>query len=239
MPMNARLLRPLASGGFDPRSISNMTAWFDAQDSSTVTLNSGRVSQWRSIVGGWEANQVVAANQPLYQTDFLGSKKAVRGTGSGQALTMTAKWGDLGDNATKQITHFYVFQADGNVGAPMINEAGTGTGHQIFPYFSGQVYYDGGTQAGARVNGAIGNAVLTGAIYTAARNDAFVSISYGDSLIASRSNATGDLYANSASSAVFVNNNNTSTAEALFYDRFLSDSEVSAVRSYLQRKYGL
>jgi hypothetical protein len=68
--MNARLLRPKASGAaFDPRTIAGLEAWWDASDASTVTLNSGNVSQWRDKSGkGVNLTQGTAADQPAYST---------------------------------------------------------------------------------------------------------------------------------------------------------------------------
>lgn len=65
MPMNARLLRP--AGSFTPRSIAGLAMWFDAADASSVTLNSGNVSQWNDKSGnGRHATQGTALNQPTY-----------------------------------------------------------------------------------------------------------------------------------------------------------------------------
>jgi hypothetical protein len=67
MPMSPRLLRPRASGGFNPRSISGLALWLDAADSASVTLNSGNVSEWRDKSGNSRHfAQSTAANQPAY-----------------------------------------------------------------------------------------------------------------------------------------------------------------------------
>lgn len=39
MPMNPRLLRPMARGGFTPKSISGLALWLDFADTSSVTLD--------------------------------------------------------------------------------------------------------------------------------------------------------------------------------------------------------
>jgi hypothetical protein len=66
MPMNPRLLRPLATG-FNPRSIAGLSGWWDADDASTITLNSTTVSEWRDKSGnGQHLLQNTALNQPIY-----------------------------------------------------------------------------------------------------------------------------------------------------------------------------
>jgi len=65
-PMSPRLLRPRASG-FSPRSISGLYLWLDGADSSSVTLNSGNVSQWRDLSGGSRHfSQSSSGAQPVY-----------------------------------------------------------------------------------------------------------------------------------------------------------------------------
>lgn len=40
MPMNQRLLRPLAAAGFDPKKLSGLVGWWDASKTSTLAQNS-------------------------------------------------------------------------------------------------------------------------------------------------------------------------------------------------------
>jgi hypothetical protein len=64
--MNPRLLRPLDTG-FNPRKLAGLEAWFDASDSSTVTLNGSTISEWRDKSGnGRHLTQATAASQPTY-----------------------------------------------------------------------------------------------------------------------------------------------------------------------------
>lgn len=53
----------------------NITAWFDAMESSSVILNGTTVSQWRDISGnGRHATQATKANQPTYTPNGLNGK---------------------------------------------------------------------------------------------------------------------------------------------------------------------
>lgn len=77
MPMNNRLLRPRASGGFNPKSIAGLAVWLDAADSTTITLNSGNVSEWRDKSGNSRNySQATAANQPT--TGTVNGRTSVR-----------------------------------------------------------------------------------------------------------------------------------------------------------------
>jgi len=70
-PMNARLLRPLASGGF-PKSLPSLGFWYDPSRSSTVTLNGGNVSELKDLSGnGRHLTQSTALNQPPYSTTAI------------------------------------------------------------------------------------------------------------------------------------------------------------------------
>lgn len=69
MGMNNRLMRPRASGGFKPTQIAGLEMWFDAADASSITLNSGNVSQWSDKSGNSRhGTQETAANQPAYSS---------------------------------------------------------------------------------------------------------------------------------------------------------------------------
>jgi hypothetical protein len=50
MPMNPRLLRPIATG-FNPKSIANLGMWLDASSDGSLTLNGNTVSEWRDLSG--------------------------------------------------------------------------------------------------------------------------------------------------------------------------------------------
>lgn len=73
MPMSPRLLRPRASGAFNPKSISGLVGWWDPSDSATVTTVSGAVSQLNDKSGlGRNATQGTANNRPSYSGTING-----------------------------------------------------------------------------------------------------------------------------------------------------------------------
>lgn len=67
MPMSPRLLRPrqASAGAFDPRTIANLTGWFDATDATSYTETSGQISEWRDKSGSNNhIAQTTANNRP-------------------------------------------------------------------------------------------------------------------------------------------------------------------------------
>jgi len=87
--MNPRLLRPLATG-FNPKSIADLAAWYDAQVASSVTIETG-VSEWRDLSGnGRHATQTTGNNQPLRVTEAaVQGKHVIRFDGSNDSLVAT------------------------------------------------------------------------------------------------------------------------------------------------------
>jgi hypothetical protein len=85
--MNARLLRPLASG-FNPKTIANLGLWLDASADSSLTFNASTVSEWRDVSGnGRHFAQDTGASQP--GTSTLNGKRVLSTTGS-QLMTGNA-----------------------------------------------------------------------------------------------------------------------------------------------------
>lgn len=242
MAMNPRLLRPMASSSFDPRKISGLTSWFDASDDSTFTYNSGNVSEWRSKAGGWKATQAVALNQPTVVSNWRTSRRAVRFTASTQVLDLDATWNNLGNNTAQTITEFYVVQWPTGSNQAFVLEPIATTGHKIFAYFSNtQSYYDAGPESTARVFGNVGSGVTSGVVISGFRNGSVVTLRHNDTQVATRSNATGNIYGGISNAVRFsgAGGGDAFLAQAITYSRALTDAEQSRVRLWLYRAYGL
>jgi hypothetical protein len=83
MGMNPRLLRPTATG-FDPRRISGLVAWWDAQVASSYDIETG-VSEWRDLSGnGNTVTQAVTNDQPTISD--INGKTAFQFDGSNDQL---------------------------------------------------------------------------------------------------------------------------------------------------------
>lgn len=109
MPMNPRLLRPRSSG-FNPRSIANLAAWYDAADSATLTVSTG-VSAWADKSGnGRTLGQTTGNNQPISGTRTIGGKNALDFDGANDTLTCGFTIGDI--TSSKAFTAFSVSSSD-------------------------------------------------------------------------------------------------------------------------------
>lgn len=87
-----------------PAELPNKTLWLDALDSSTLTLNGSKVSQWRDKSGfNRHAVQPLETNQPTYTLD---NKPSIYLNGTTDFMT-----GNVGDTFfTDSISVFFVFK---------------------------------------------------------------------------------------------------------------------------------
>ena len=250
MAMNPKLLRPRVSG-FNPQQIANITAWWDASDASTITLNATTVSEWRDKTGnGRHLMQGTALNQPTYAAADLGAKATVR-LGAVVTQRMDCKVGGstdvlmdvLGNDTSKLITIFAVAKAGGDsITNKCIGECDNASGFGWYHRLSGTSFFDAGDAATARVSGALGPGIITaGALYVGRRSGGQVDQFVNGTLIAgSRSDATGTL--RTASNVFCIRGTPSNTlayAEIITYSRALSTTERIAVQGYLGNKWGL
>jgi hypothetical protein len=76
------------SGPWTPASLPNLTAWFDAQDSATITQATGLVSNWANKkTGGGDASQATSGSRPAYSATGLNTKPAIVGAAGKSLLT--------------------------------------------------------------------------------------------------------------------------------------------------------
>jgi hypothetical protein len=82
--MSPRLLRPVASG-FNPKSISGLAMWLDANDSASITLDSSAVSEWKDKAAGKVFAQTTPNNRPTLTT--INGKTALLFDGTNDTLS--------------------------------------------------------------------------------------------------------------------------------------------------------
>lgn len=92
MPMNPRLLRPLAprsapAPAFTPASLANLALWLDASDATTLTLNGSNVSAWQDKSSQQLSfTQGTANSQPARLSAELGGKSVISFDGQDDTL---------------------------------------------------------------------------------------------------------------------------------------------------------
>ncbi len=110
---------------FDPRTIPNLAQWLDANDSSTVTLASGAVSQWDDKSGNSRnATQTTANNRPTTTTVNGRTALSFDGTNDGLNFTGVARTDETWIIAAAQT-------ADQSGTRALVNDGGNGDGINI------------------------------------------------------------------------------------------------------------
>ena len=123
MAMNPRLLRPLSTG-FSPKQISGLELWLDGSDSSTITLNSTTVSEWRDKSGKSNTfSQPIAVNQPTFTASARNGKSGIN------FANATNLDGPSGFSFAQPTTWFLAFQAPTSSGTWSIFDGNTARQH--------------------------------------------------------------------------------------------------------------
>lgn len=247
MPMNPRLLRPLATG-FNPRQIAGLVGWWDSTDNATITTDTG-VSAWADKAGGYTLTQSTGANQPTISS--INGNQAFDYNGSSQLLTSTAPGlADLVDGSSVvPTTIFAVVEPDvADQSAVPVSWRSTSVGFVLYGSLmplTGSVWrtiyrsndgtavfisstdtyttqpYVTSTTTGADIVGRVNGAEVIDTPNTAAALP-----------LSSNSFAVGALSTPSA----FLDGK---IGDVLIYNRVLSASEVARVERWLAGKFGI
>lgn len=229
MPMNARLLRPLASG-FNPRSIAGLALWLDAADASTVTLDTG-VSVWADKSGnGRNASQSTGNNQPIYTAAGPNGKNVLTFDGTNDTMT-TASF-----TQNQPSTIFIAAQVLNTSGSASIVD---GFGLNRAGIFR-RVTNNWAAFAGAELVGST-STDTNWHTFSAVFNTTSSLLRVDGTQIAS-----GNAGSQNVTSGLAVGTYNGTgshlngrVAEVLFYAGVLTASQIAAVENYLQNKWGL
>lgn len=84
-------LSVVTAAAWTPASLPNLVAWWDADDSATITQAAGLVSAWADKSGaGNDLTQGTALNQPITGSDTIGGKNAIKFGTTGSEVMVTA-----------------------------------------------------------------------------------------------------------------------------------------------------
>ena len=98
---------------FSPSDIANLKAWYDASDTSSITVSSTAVTQWNDKSGNaYHLTQATAAKRPTSGTRTQNGLNAIDFDGAGDtvAASTAANWAFL--NNTGGSTYFIVWFTD-------------------------------------------------------------------------------------------------------------------------------
>jgi hypothetical protein len=244
MPMNPRLLRPLATG-FNPKSIAGLGLWLDASDGSTISIETG-VSQWRDKSGnGRNFAQSIGNNQPAVTANGQNNRNTLKFDGSNDSLT-----GPAGFSLTNTHSVIAVVRPDVRKIAGLL--AGSVTNSNL-------IYGDGSSSFSGTKFGAFGvaRAVYGGGTITTGSFQVFAAVLSGGTLptdLSMFTNGTGGVAtvetAGTAPGAALtaslligttLGNQfwNGDIAEMLIWTRALSTAERSLVERALGKKWAI
>jgi hypothetical protein len=268
MAMSPRLLRPRATG-FSPKSISGLYLWLDGSDSSSVTLNSGNVSQWRDLSGGGRHfSQATSGAQPAYTSAGQNGKNCLTFDGSRRLVSDLAasNWAFLHDgvqpysfwavwraasgairtifstgNSSQNVRSFYVWHDFGTLAANNVRSEVTTSAAGNFVIIRNMGSQTQNVMRWMRIDGDLNNA--TAASRMLMTNNAGASSTAVTS--GAGNPATGDPQQNATIGSLSPSSQsfgfNGVLCEILIYSRgtLLLSSESTSIGNYLTRKWGL
>jgi len=256
MPMNPRLLRPLASG-FNPRSISGLALWLDAADGSTLFQNSDGttpaaatsdpVGYWRDKSGkNRHATQATAGDRPRVAASLTQGLKVVEwyDNGSRMQIATNAVMGNTMSMFAVAKRGPSNWGAGGGGGYGTILSIGTSTAGPAMRANNGIIGMLGGSNESTFTpSGVLG--VTSPAIFTGTLNSSDSTL-YVNGAFVSSAGAAGSPSAHSATemgafSAATGGGGplRAELAEIITYSRVLTESEKRKVELYLSRKWGI
>lgn len=239
MSMSPKLLRPRQTG-FDPRSISGLAAWYDANVASSITLNGSTVSQWNDLSGnGRHQVQATAALQPTYNATGLNGKGTLTTTGT-QWMQASA----FETPAAGNYTAFLVVKSDNLGGLPaFFQRGGINDAHSL-------LITPANTWAARRSSGNEGRNAITPnimqfvfyVITLVFRSDLsriYVGNVQGTDNTSTVTAPSGDKSLTLFALGSTYQSGHPGFAEFIYYHDELSATKQDAVRSYLSKKWGL
>lgn len=246
MPMNPRLLRPLASG-FNPRQIAGLLAWHDAADSSTLfqnsngttaaTAESDPVGYWGDKSGnGRHLTQAVNNDRPLLNVAEQNGLPALQFDGSNDCMTSAA--GYLQGITS---TVFLVAQRQGDTTVSTAFSMGRSTDAAGIEISLRNSFLSPANNLRYRQNGATVRRNGAASLDTGTSPTAFLIAAGTFSAAAVIADAGDPVFVGAQRGAAGTNAffMNGRLGEVLAYNRVLSLLEIQRVESYLSNKWGI
>lgn len=256
MPMNPRLLRPLATG-FNPKSIAGLFQWFDGSDRATMfdattggnaVADNGTVARWEDKSGnGYHLTQGTAANRPTLRAAIRNGRSVLEYDGANSNLASASITNDL-----SALSVFAVFTQDtlgqNNLGTIWGNASLPGSGNRSYRIQTGPAMSAlFGSNDGRLINLSSATGAFTRVhAFWSGGNNRSSDFSFLEDGTARSSLTSGTMTVTAAAaSATAVGNKPGGSnawdgyiAEVLVYTRLLSASERTRVDNWLKAKWG-
>lgn len=236
MSMSPRLLRPRASGGFDPKSITNLAAWYDVADGGNVVINTGvspnTISQLTDKSGnGRHATQAGASSaQPQISRAAFNGKDVAAFTAArsmNMSVPLTATTTVFLVATKSSVVNTFIFGGTVGGNGPAITSGYSGVDFHYYTTGDPLVTMLATSLAGLNVMAFTHQDATNLTLYA---NGAFVS---------TRTPNAGSTYNGGSLTKLNHSGYAGSIAEFLVYQKILSASERSAVTAYLGTKWGI
>jgi hypothetical protein len=228
-------MRPRATG-FNPRSIANIALWLDANDSASVTIETG-VKVWADKSGGAKNfTQDTLNNQPSYSATLNG-KKVISFNGTSHQLNNLTNIINVSN-----VTMFVVGQRNSGAFSGYITsmDAPGGDFSPAVLINSNNIAIrgDGGTLAAGSA-GFTGPNVITGVVSSWAPS-LYLGGTFIQSQAALGTTGLGNVKTSIGTYRIAASNFlNGYIGEIICYTRVLSTTERQTVERYLGKKWGL
>lgn len=235
MAMNPKLLRPRQSG-FNPRSIANLAAWWDFNDTATVTIETGIRSVLDKSGNGRTLEQTTTNNQPAWTANSINGRYAASFDATNDRLR-------AGFTLAQPFTVFIVGRYNGtNAASNKTLFDGFDGGNRARFFWAGAGTGELAINSGSQIALPAGATATANAVHEAVFNGASSSYAWNGSVSASGNAGTA-----AAPNGVTLNAFGTggtafgevTVAHVLVYSRALSAGERSAVRRWLAGLYRL
>ena len=236
MPMNARLLRPRAAGGFNPKSILGLQLHLDAADSSTISTGTG-VSEWRDkSATGSKWVQAVGNEQPATGTQTMNGRNVVAFDGTNDSLSSVTPL-----STSMPLSFFVVQRIVAATSFGMTYTSGTVAGH----FDVRQNNTSGGLNVVANTSSVINQSTDRTGIddiisWVVPASGGSTMFRNGSALTLAldfvKPVLTGTHYLGRRSDGFYAN---VRIAEIIAYSAVLSTLQRKAVESYLGKKWGI
>jgi hypothetical protein len=104
------------TGAFSPADIAGLKAWYDASDTSTISVSGSAVTQWNDkSINGYNVSQATGTKQPQSGTTTLNGKNVITFDGGDRLVAASAAdWKFLHDGSTSLVGMVIKFSSSSN-----------------------------------------------------------------------------------------------------------------------------